>query len=226
MLTRKLLESDEFARTYSTLEKMFLTPEQLNCSLQETLKRCPVTQDVWIFGYGSLIWNPLLDFAEAQTGRLNGWSRDFNIRLLAGRGSACAPGRMLGLKAGGETCGIVFRLDADKVQQELRLLWMREMLAGVYNPCWCNVQLADGRSVWAITFVTNPSHPLYEADTTCGVVAGMIAGACGALGSNAEYLFSLEQALIRLDIEDPMIGELAEYVRLIQNDGQAIKQDG
>lgn len=223
MLTRKLLESDEFAKTYSTLEKLFWTPEQLAESLQHTLSLCPAGQDVWVFGYGSLIWNPLLEFAEVQPGSLTGWSREFNIRLLAGRGSACSPGRMLGLKPGGETRGLVFRFDADNVRHELRLLWMREMLAGVYEPRWCRVQLADNRCVWAITFITCPAHPLFEADTPPDALAAMIASACGALGSNAEYLFSLEQALSQHHIEDDAISDLAQRVRVVQEDAVRFK---
>lgn len=222
MLTRKLLESNEFAKSHSTLEKLLWTPEQLTDSLRQTLVQCPCRQDVWVFGYGSLIWNPLLEFAETQIGHLTGWSRDFNIRLLGGRASDGAPGRMLGLRSGGETRGMAFRLAADKVQCELRLLWMREMLAGVYMPRWCELLLADGRRVWAITFITDPGHVLYEPDSQVDTVAAMIANACGVLGSNAEYLFSLEQALCRYAIEDESISMLAQRVRYLQGSAQKI----
>lgn len=105
MLTRKLLESQDYAKTYSALENLFWTPAQLDASLNQVLETCPEGQGIWVFGYGSLIWNPLLEFTEAQPAFLKGWQRDFNIRLLAGRGSECTPGRMLGLKPGGETRG-------------------------------------------------------------------------------------------------------------------------
>lgn len=219
MLTRKLLESQDFAKTYSALENLFWTPAQLDASLNHMIETCPKDQGIWIFGYGSLIWNPLLEYAEVQPAHLKGWQRDFNIRLLAGRGSEHTPGRMLGLKPEGETLGLAFRLSDDNARCELQLLWMREMLAGVYTPKWCPLSLADGREIFGITFITDSKHPLYESNSTLNTVAALISQASGSLGSNAEYLFSLDSALEQHRMPDSNITELARCVRQIQQNG-------
>lgn len=216
MLTRKLLESQDYAKTYSALENLFWTPAQLDASLNQVLEICPEGQGIWVFGYGSLIWNPLLEFTEAQPAFLKGWQRDFNIRLLAGRGSECTPGRMLGLKPGGETRGLAFRLSDENARSELQLLWTREMLAGVYIPQWCSLALEDGREIKGITFITDPEHPLYESCSALNTVATLISQATGVLGTNAEYLFSLDSALEQHRMPDHNITQLARCVRQIQ----------
>ncbi|VFS13017.1 cation transport protein chaC [Escherichia coli] len=150
---------------------------------------------VWIFGYGSLMWNPALEFTESCTGTLVGWHRAFCLRLTAGRGTAHQPGRMLALKEGGRTTGVAYRLPEETLEQELTLLWKREMITGCYLPTWCQLDLDDGRTVNAIVFIMDPRHPEYESDTRAQVIAPLIAAASGPLGTNAQYLFSLEQEL-------------------------------
>ena len=107
---------------------------------------------MWIFGYGSLMWNPALEFTESCTGTLVGWHRAFCLRLTAGRGTAHQPGRMLALKEGGRTTGVAYRLPEETLEQELTLLWKREMITGCYLPTWCQLDLDDGRTVNAIVF--------------------------------------------------------------------------
>ena len=90
------------------------------------------------------------------------------------------------------------------------------MLAGVYTPKWCLLSLADGREIFGITFITDPKHPLYESNSTLNTVAALISQASGSLGSNAEYLFSLDSALEQHRMPDSNITELARCVRQIQ----------
>ncbi|VTO24294.1 Cation transport protein chaC [Klebsiella variicola] len=149
----------------------------------------PDDGSVWIFGYGSLIWNPALNYRESCTGTLPGWHRAFCLRLTAGRGSACQPGRMLALKEGGRTTGVAYRLPDDTLEEELTLLWKREMITGCYLPTWCKLELDDGRTVNALVFIMDPRHPLFEPDTSAQVIAPLIARASGPLGTNAQYLF-------------------------------------
>ncbi|VDZ83002.1 Uncharacterized protein involved in cation transport [Kluyvera intermedia] len=108
---------------------------------------------------GSLMWNPALNFCESVTGTLMGWHRAFCLRLTAGRGSACQPGRMLALKEGGRTTGVAYRLPDDEIENELSLLWKREMITGCYLPTWCQLSLDDGRTVTALVFIMDPRHP-------------------------------------------------------------------
>ena len=140
-------------------------------------------------------------------------SNRFCLRLTAGRGTAHQPGRMLALKEGGRTTGVAYRLPEETLEQELTLLWKREMITGCYLPTWCQLDLDDGRTVNAIVFIMDPRHPEYESDTRAQVIAPLIAAASGPLGTNAQYLFSLEQELIKLGMQDDGLNELLVSVK-------------
>ena len=159
------------------------------------------------------MWNPALEFTESCTGTLVGWHRAFCLRLTAGRGTAHQPGRMLALKEGGRTTGVAYRLPEETLEQELTLLWKREMITGCYLPTWCQLDLDDGRTVNAIVFIMDPRLPEYESDTRAQVIAPLIAAASGPLGTNAQYLFSLEQELIKLGMQDDGLNELLVSVK-------------
>ncbi|PKH26465.1 gamma-glutamylcyclotransferase [Enterobacterales bacterium CwR94] len=217
MLTRDFLEQADCQTAFGTIEASLLwSAEQRAASLAATLANRPDASPVWIFGYGSLMWNPVFEADEVAESTLDGWHRAFCLRLTAGRGTACQPGRMLALREGGATTGLAFRLPEAKLQDELRLLWKREMITGCYLPTWCALTLADERRVTALAFVMDPRHPLYEADVAVHAIAPLIATASGPLGSNAQYLFSLEQELAKRGMEDAALRELADKVRDIQ----------
>ncbi|MNN59040.1 ChaC-like protein [compost metagenome] len=120
---------------------------------------------------------------------------------------------MLALKEGGRTTGVAYRLPDASLEQELTLLWKREMITGCYLPTWCQLTLDDGRTVNALVFIMDPRHPLFEADTRAQVIAPLIATASGPLGTNAQYLFSLEQELSRLGMQDDCLNELIVTVK-------------
>ena len=151
MLTRDFLMNADCKTAFGAIEESLLwSAEQRAASLAATLACRPDDGSVWIFGYGSLIWNPALNYRESCTGTLPGWHRAFCLRLTAGRGSACQPGRMLALKEGGRTTGVAYRLPDDTLEEELTLLWKREMITGCYLPTWCKLELDDGRTVNAL----------------------------------------------------------------------------
>jgi len=202
-------------------ESILWSPEQRAASLAATLAGRPDQGPIWLFGYGSLIWNPAFEFEEAAPATLTGWHRDFCLRLTAGRGTARYPGRMLALTAGGETTGLAFRLTDSGLEDELSLVWKREMITGCYLPTWCPLVLDDGRQVNALVFIMDPNHPLYDGDSRAEKIAPLIATASGPLGSNAQYLFSLEEAMQERGMQDEGVAELARKVReqLIQSAG-------
>lgn len=102
---------------------------ELERTLQATLDRHPSGRDLHVFAYGSLMWNPVLDVAGSSVARVDGWHRAFCLRLIIARGTSEQPGAMLALDRGGRCDGVLYRIDAAKVEAELRLLWRREMLA-------------------------------------------------------------------------------------------------
>ncbi|NIY46763.1 gamma-glutamylcyclotransferase [Cedecea colo] len=214
MLTRDFLMSADCKTAFGSIEESLLwTPEQRSASLAATLACRPDPSPVWLFGYGSLMWNPAFEFDESAPGTLVGWHRAFCLRLTAGRGTACQPGRMLALKEGGRTTGLAYRLPEALLEEELTLVWKREMITGCYLPTWCRLELDDGRSVNALVFIMDPRHPLYEADTRAQTIAPLIAAASGPLGTNAQYLFSLETALKKHGMRDDCLDELVSHVR-------------
>ena len=192
MLTRDFLLNADCKTAFGAIEESLLwSAEQRAASLAATLACRPDDGSVWIFGYGSLMWNPALEYRESCTGTLPGWHRAFCLRLTAGRGSAMQPGRMLALKEGGRTTGV----------------------AGCYLPTWCKLELDDGRTVNALVFIMDPRHPLFEADTSAQVIAPLIARASGPLGTNAQYLFALDQELRKLGMHDACLDDLVGKVR-------------
>lgn len=214
VITRDFLMKADCTTAFGAIEESLLwSPEQRAASLAATLACRPDDRPVWIFGYGSLMWNPALEFTDSCTGTLVGWHRAFCLRLTAGRGTACQPGRMLALKEGGRTTGIAYQLPEATVEDELSLLWKREMITGCYLPTWCKLELDDGRTVNALVFIMDPRHPQYEADTSIQVIAPLIAAASGPLGTNAQYLFSLDEELQKLGMPDEGLNELIKYVR-------------
>ncbi|EJF33060.1 MULTISPECIES: gamma-glutamylcyclotransferase [Enterobacteriaceae] len=214
MLTRDFLMKADCKTAFGAIEESLLwSPEQRSASLAATLACRPDQSPVWLFGYGSLMWNPAFEFEESAPGMLVGWHRAFCLRLTAGRGTACRPGRMLALKEGGRTTGLAYRLPEAGLEDELTLVWKREMITGCYLPTWCKLELDDGRTVNALVFIMDPRHPLYEADTRAETIAPLIASASGPLGTNAQYLFSLEQEMKKHGMKDDCMSELANQVR-------------
>src|SRR5262249_20153677 len=106
---------------------------ELEATLTEALREHDAAEDLRVFGYGSLMWNPGLDVLDRSIARVPGWHRSFSLRLLFGRGSPEAPGAMLALDRGGTCRGMLFCIAAAKVRNELHLLWRREMLGGAYD---------------------------------------------------------------------------------------------
>ncbi|TNV22259.1 gamma-glutamylcyclotransferase [Buttiauxella sp. B2] len=214
MLTRDFLMKADCKTAFGSIEESLLwTSEQRSASLAATLACRPDSSSVWIFGYGSLMWNPAFEYEESAAGTLVGWHRAFCLRLTAGRGTACQPGRMLALKEGGRTTGLAYRIPESILEDELTLVWKREMITGCYLPTWCKLELDDSRVVNALVFIMDPRHPLYEADTRAEIIAPLIAAASGPLGTNAQYLFSLEQELMKRGMHDDCLDELVNKVR-------------
>lgn len=216
MLTRELISTGAYLDSFQDLPQQPLwTRERIETSMHAALAQRDTSQPVWLFAYGSLIWNPLIHYEELQPAVLHGWQRSFCIRLLEGRGSVEVPGRMLALRQGGQTAGMAFRLGEQDLLDELWLVWVREMVHGLYDPIWTTTCLYDGRAIQLLTFVANPAHPMYEVDGSVASASTAIAQARGHLGSNREYLMSLEKSLADNQISDAYILELAGAVRAL-----------
>lgn len=167
--------------------------------------------DLWIFGYGSLMWKPEMDHAEARPALLRGWHRRFCLWQWRWRGSRQKPGLMLALDKGGACRGIAYRLAAPGVRDKVAAVWKREMSGNGYRPRWVNLVTMQG-PVRGIVFTVNTENERYAGRVPDEVVADHIAQACGEAGSSAEYLLETVLKCEELGIHDPFLWRLQELV--------------
>ena len=166
-------------------------------------------EDVWLFGYGSLIWNPAFRYDERRVGRIHGFHRRFSFWTTIGRGTPELPGMMLALEPGGSCTGVVFRVAAEAADGELQSVFLREMLTGSYHARWMRAR-TDSGPVRAIAFVANGAHRNHAGRVPPEIVARHIAEAEGRLGPCRDYLINTVRHLEALGIHDrPMTRLLA-----------------
>lgn len=216
LLKREELSSERVNEIVADARKagydFFLSPEEREASLNEALARYAPGDDAWVFAYGSLMWNPVIDFAEASPCIVEGWRRSFCFWVPLGRGTPELPGLMLALERGGSCEGIAYRLSPEQVRTELPLVWNREMLSGVYQPRWLPAQLRDGRTVTAVTFEIDTTHTQYSGELSMERTAHHLAFAEGRRGACRDYLANTAAHARALGIHDPYVEELVERV--------------
>jgi cation transport protein ChaC len=216
ILTRELLTDDSFIDRFKAqlpVGSVVRSAQELAVSLGGFLSSHDGLSDVHVFGYGSLMWNPVVDHVEVIRGRIHGWHRSFCIRAVAGRGSAEVPGLMLGLDRGGSCNGVVLRIAAAIAREELSVIWRREMLSAVYEARWVDAVGADGIERRAITFVVNRGHPRYVRGLTVEQMASMINSGRGPLGSCRDYFDETIEKLDSLGITDSAMESLRSATR-------------
>ena len=189
-----------------------LCDDELESSRRAFLGRLEPNADLWIYSYGSLMWNPGFHFEEVRFAELADYQRRFSFRTTIGRGSAECPGLMLALEPGTGPCrGLVFRIASARAEAESAFVWRREMIRGSYRPTFLCVGTPQGE-VTALAFASNPSHADHVGELPVAETAAMIARASGTLGTNRQYLEQLISQLERLDIEDSYLRHLARQV--------------
>jgi glutathione-specific gamma-glutamylcyclotransferase len=187
--------------------------QQLAASLEKTLSEAPVAgEDIWLFGYGSLIWNPAFRHVETRVARIQGWHRRFCLWTSLMRGSPERPGLVLGLDRGGSCKGVAFRIPAADVVAELMIVWRREMVNGAYEPRWLDIHCPGHGVVRGLTFTVNRRHQHYAGRLPDESVASALATAIGCFGPCAEYFFSTLHALQELGIDDARLRSLRDRV--------------
>jgi cation transport protein ChaC len=212
-LTRADLESTELHKRLlqSKSGVQFLSEAELQASIEQTLQQQKLDADIWLFAYGSLIWNPLFKFVEHRSGTIYGWHRRFCLWTPWGRGTPDNPGLVLGLDRGGSCRGVAFRLDAATVATELIIVWRREMIVNTYIPRW--VRVLDGKQGFdAIAFVVNRNHRAYVGNISWETTVNSIATAQGQLGSSADYLMQTIEGLAAAGIRDKHLLQLGASV--------------
>lgn len=176
-----------------------------------------MTEPLWVFGYGSLIWHPGFAVAERAVARLDGWHRSFCMRSIHHRGTVDAPGLVLALdRAAGAHCdGVAFRVEPGEEAATLIALRERELISSAYVEDWLTLRLADGRDLRALAYVIDPAHVQYCGGLALEEQAQIIARATGGRGPNRDYLWSTAAHLAELGIADADLDWLADRVRAI-----------
>ena len=188
-----------------------LSEAELAASRRAALLDVDLSAGVWLFGYGSLIWNPAFHFIERRTGTIFGYHRRFCLWTHLGRGCPKQPGLVLGLERGGSCRGVLYRVAPEAVASELEIVWRREMLSGAYLPRWTTAH-TDRGPVPVLAFVINHAHERYAYYLPDETVAETIARAEGFLGPCADYLINTVDHLAELGIHDRPLERLRAQV--------------
>lgn len=191
-----------------------LTDEELLASRRACLPD-DYDDDVWVFGYGSLIWNPVVQYVEARDALIHGFHRRFCMWTKIGRGSPECPGLVLALDNGGSTKGVIFRIPAKIAIQEIDILWRREMMADSYRPVWLSAKTDKG-SVRALSFAIRRNRPVFAPRMSDAQMAKIIYQAKGFVGPCKEYLLNTQKALLKAGIYDKQMVRLTHLVEQLE----------
>lgn len=202
-----LYEFEETSKSKQmTLEQRF----QADTVLQNTM--ADNSTDLWVFGYGSLMWRPGFDSAENLPALLHGFSRSLCIYSHVYRGTPEAPGLVLGLNSGGFCHGQAFRVAAGHKAPVLDYLREREQVSGVYVEKYLPVELADGRRIEALVYVADPLHVQYAGGLSAQAMASVVGQARGQAGPNCDYVINTVQHLQMMDIRDELLEAVLELL--------------
>ena len=170
---------------------------------------------MWVFGYGSLIWNPEFPVAERRIARVTGWHRSFCMRSIHHRGTIDDPGLVLALDARPDSLcdGVAFRVAPGAEADTLAMLRERELISSAYLEDWLMAEFADGGAARALCYVIDPKHEQYCGGLDLETQARIIASAVGGRGPNRDYLWATDRHLAELGIADADLSWLAERVR-------------
>ncbi|MBB3993237.1 cation transport protein ChaC [Sulfitobacter undariae] len=172
---------------------------------------------MWVFGYGSLLWNPGFEVAQSVVGKLPDYARSFCMRSIHHRGTVEQPGLVLALdQQAGKACeGVALEVVAGQEEQTLAYLRERELISSAYVEKELPVQLVDGRTVTALVYVIDEAHEQYCGGLELEEQAQIMARAVGGRGPNTEYLYNTADHLVTVGLHDPALEWLAARVREI-----------
>lgn len=172
---------------------------------------------LWVFGYGSLLWNPGFAPVETVHATLDGYARSFCMRSIHHRGTEDAPGLVLALDEQPDAAcdGLAMRVAEADEAVTLAYLRERELISSAYLEKQLPLRFSDGRAVTAVTYVIDPQHVQYCGALDLEEQARIIAAAVGGRGPNSEYLFNTASHLAELGIPDADLEWLSTRVRAL-----------
>ena len=168
-------------------------------------------RDLWVFGYGSLISNPIIAHDHCLIAQIHGHHRRFCLRTTIGRGTPEFPGLVLSLDYGGSCVGVAYRLEPSTAIPELDLLWRREMLTLAYNARWLPLHTSEGIKR-GLGFVANRKSPAYAPPMSFEDTVNTVVRASGFNGHCYDYLFDTLAGIKEYGIYDAAMEKLATAV--------------
>ena len=175
--------------------------------LERTLHEWGSDQDLWVFGYGSLIWRPDFDHTERRAAKVHGWHRALKMWSRVNRGTPDCPGLVFGLLSGGSCRGMVYRVDKTHARQVIINLWLREMVTGVYDPRWLPCHTPEG-PVQALAFTLARTSPNHTGALPDHEYRRIFAQASGRYGTTRDYAQATYDELRKLGIHDRALARL------------------
>ena len=214
-LTRETLKNwrvAELAHERDGTEASIATENQLLESRRLAVADDTDVSDFWVFGYGSLIYNPIIDYSQRAIASIYGYHRRFCLWTKIGRGSPDCPGLVLSLDRGGSCKGVAFQLRRQNAIAELDLLWRREMMTMAYQPRILSLHTDIGLKR-GLAFVANPARPAYAPPMPFETMAEVVANAAGFNGSCRDYLYDTVRGMQACGIRDNQLEKLAAAVQ-------------
>lgn len=169
--------------------------------------------DLWVFGYGSLMWRPGFEYLERHSALVHGWRRCLCIYSHIYRGTPERPGLVLGLDRGGACRGVAFRVAASLREQTIEYLRRRELVTAVYLERSVIVHLPNGITANALTYVADRNHSQYASGLEREQLLKFVLQGAGRSGPNAEYVLNTEAHLRQSGVRDPTLEWLALQLR-------------
>ena len=180
-----------------------------NCLYDIYMRHILSLQDLWVFGYGSLIWKPDFNTDDILRGLIKGRKRDFTLYSYAYRGTSKHPGLLLGLDIGGCCTGLLYHVPHNIKQDVADMLWQREMITIAYHPEMLNAHIGQ-KHLSCLCFTANRHHQQYASGINLGEKIKMINKAHGTKGSNRDYVINTAAALRQHHIYDSNINNIAQ----------------
>ena len=178
--------------------------------LERALVQWGGDEDLWIFGYGSLIWRPEFDFSERRSAHVHGWHRALKMWSTINRGTPQVPGLVFVMLSGGSCQGMAFRIPRNQGDTVMGKLWLREMPKAVYDPRWLPCRTPHG-AVKALAFTLSRQSPHHTGELAPDEYRRIFSEAQGIYGTTLDYAQATFDELQRLGIDDKALKRLLAY---------------